>query len=88
MPQEGETYAMAIASVEYDCQAETRRLYEAEGKENLLGEDGVPDSLREWLTVSKDKCVGTGGHRDTARRRLKAQVYAVLLNMNHRQQEA
>lgn len=74
MPQEGETFAGALDSLESRCRAETRALYESEGKEDLLGETGVPESLRIWLEESRERALNDGGHRESARRRLREQV--------------
>lgn len=77
MPQEGETFAGALDSLEARCRSETRLLYESEGKEELLGESGVPESLRVWLEESRGRALGGGGHRERARRRLREQVRAL-----------
>ncbi|CAN0308243.1 unnamed protein product, partial [Laminaria digitata] len=74
MPQEGETFAGALDSLETRCRSETRLLYESEGKKGLLGEEGVPDSLKAWLEESRKRVVSEGGHRQGARRRLRGQV--------------
>lgn len=74
MPQDGETFAGALDSLEARCRSETRQLYESEGKEGLLGEGGVPDSLRTWLAESRGRALNEGGHRQGARRRLREQV--------------
>lgn len=74
MPQEGETFAGALDSLEARCRSETRLLYESEGKEDLLGEEGVPESLKAWLEESRERAMSNGGHRQEARRRLRGQV--------------
>ncbi|CAM9400850.1 unnamed protein product [Ectocarpus fasciculatus] len=74
MPQEGETFAGALDSLEARCRSETRLLYESEGKEELLDETGVPESLRAWLGESRERALGDGGHRSEAKRRLRGQV--------------
>lgn len=74
MPQEGETFAGALDSLEARCRSETRLLYESEGKEDLLGEEGVPDSLKTWLAESRERALSEGGHQQEARRRLRGQV--------------
>lgn len=74
MPQGGETFARALDSLEARCRSETRILYESEGKAELLGEDGVPDSLRTWLEESRGRALDEGGHREGAQRRLREQV--------------
>lgn len=74
MPQEGETFAGALDSLEGRCRSETRLLYESEGKEELLDETGVPESLRAWLGESRERALGDGGHRSEAKRRLRGQV--------------
>ncbi|CBJ30237.1 conserved unknown protein [Ectocarpus siliculosus] len=74
MPQEGETFAGALDSLEGRCRSETRLLYESEGKGELLDETGVPESLRAWLGESRERALGDGGHRSEAKRRLRGQV--------------
>lgn len=74
MPHDGETFVGALDSLEARCRSETRVLYESEGKEELLGEAGVPESLRAWLEESRERALGEGGHRQGARRRLREQV--------------
>lgn len=74
MPQEGESFAGAIDSLEARCRLETRALYESEGKEELLGESGVPESLRVWLEESRERALNEGGYRQGARTRLRGQV--------------
>ncbi|CAM9880824.1 unnamed protein product, partial [Pylaiella littoralis] len=74
MPQEGESFAGALDSLEARCRFETRALYEAEGKEELLGESGVPESLKTWLEESRERALGDGGYRQGARTRLRGQV--------------
>eukprot|EP00904_Undaria_pinnatifida_P004042 jgi/Undpi1/13639/HiC_scaffold_9.g03293.m1 len=74
MPQEGETFAGALDSLETRCRSETRLLYESEGKQGLLAEEGVPESLKIWLEESRKRAMSEGGHREGARRRLRSQV--------------
>lgn len=74
MPQEGETFSGALDYLEARCRSETRLLYESEGKDELLGEEGVPTSLRVWLEESRERALSDGGHRQGARRRLRGQV--------------
>lgn len=74
MPQDGETFAGALDSLETRCRSETRLLYESEGKEDLLGEEGVPESLKAWLEESRKRAMSDEGHRQGARRRLREQV--------------
>lgn len=74
MPQGEETFAGALDSLEARCRSETRSLYESEGKTELLGEDGVPESLRAWLEESRGRVLGGGGQREGARRGLREQV--------------
>ncbi|CAM9439487.1 unnamed protein product, partial [Hapterophycus canaliculatus] len=69
-----ETFVGALDSLEARCRSETRLLYESEGKEELLGEVGVPESLRAWLEESRERALGEEGHRQGARRRLRRQV--------------
>ncbi len=66
--------AAVMDEVDQACRAETRELYEAEGKGAMLGEGGVPESLQAWLEESKEKILGNGGHREKAWKRLWAQV--------------
>lgn len=79
MPQEGESFAGALNSLEARCRSETRLLYESEGKEESLGEGGIPESLRIWLKESRQRALTDGGHREEARRRLRQQVPTVTL---------
>lgn len=81
MPKEGESFAGALDSLEARCRSETRLLYESEGKEELLGESGVPESLRVWLEESRGRALDDGGHRERARRRLRKQVRAGDIEM-------
>lgn len=74
MPDDGETFAGALDSLEARCRSETQSLYKSEGKEDLLGEDGVPESLRIWLRDTRERALGVGGHREGAQRKLRAQV--------------
>ncbi|CAM9618005.1 unnamed protein product [Scytosiphon promiscuus] len=74
MPHDGETFVGALDALEARCRSETRLLYESEGKEELLGEAGVPESLRAWLEESRERALGEGGHRQGAKRRLRGQV--------------
>ena len=53
------TFASAIDTLQKQCREETRNLYEQEGKSDLLGDEGVPDSLREWLNQSWIKVLGS-----------------------------
>lgn len=81
MPQEGESFAGALDSLEARCRFETRALYEAEGKEELLGESGVPESLRTWLEESRERALGDGGYRQGARTRLRGQVRRYFVSL-------
>lgn len=74
MPQDGETFAGALDALEARCRSETRLLYESEDKEDLLGEGGVPESLKKWLQESRGRALNEGGHREGAQRRLREQV--------------
>ena len=60
--------------VDANCRQETRDLYGAEGKLDLLGDSGVPDSLELWLGEAKEKILGSHGHREKAWKRLWAQI--------------
>jgi len=68
------TLEEVLADVDQVCRKETRELYESEGLGSVLGEEGVPDSLQQWLAESKDKMLGRHGHREKAWKRLWAQV--------------
>ncbi|CAM9944721.1 unnamed protein product, partial [Choristocarpus tenellus] len=74
MPEEGVTLTGAVDSLEDLCRGETRLLYESEGKAELLGEEGVPESLRVWLAESRARTLSEGGYREEACRRLREQV--------------
>ena len=74
MPHDGETFAVSLDSLEGRCRSETRELYKSEGKEELLGEGGVPESLRTWLQESRERALGEGGHQQRSQRRLREQV--------------
>jgi hypothetical protein len=74
VPTLAETMQIAVDAMEERCRAETRKLYEDEGKEGTLGPEGVPDALQEWLTKSRKAILGEEGYRDKSRRRLRAQV--------------
>lgn len=75
-PREG-TLAELVDAVEESCKLETKELYTSEGKEDRLGEDGVPESLRKWLAESRRKVLGEDGYREKAARKLRAQVHCL-----------
>eukprot|EP00618_Florenciella_parvula_P017113 CAMPEP_0119479594 /NCGR_PEP_ID=MMETSP1344-20130328/8788_1 /TAXON_ID=236787 /ORGANISM="Florenciella parvula, Strain CCMP2471" /LENGTH=1700 /DNA_ID=CAMNT_0007513837 /DNA_START=186 /DNA_END=5285 /DNA_ORIENTATION=+ len=68
------TMAAAIDQLEERCRSETRKLYEDEGRPELLGPEGVPDALKEWLAKSRDDVLAPLGVRDTSRAALREQV--------------
>jgi len=74
VPTLAETMQIAVDAMEERCRAETRKLYEDEGKQDTLGAEGVPDALQEWLTKSQKSILGEEGYRDKSRRRLRSQV--------------
>lgn len=63
-----------MVDVDNACRKETQELYNSEGLGEMLGDGGVPDALQAWLAESKDKILGSGGHREKAWKRLWAQV--------------
>lgn len=77
MAKDGETLTGSLDSIEARCRSETRQLYESEGKGGLLGEEGVPESLRIWLYELRERVLSEGGHREMSQRRLKGQVGSV-----------
>ena len=74
VPTLADTMQIAVEQMEERCRAETRALYELEGKEETLGPSGVPDALQEWLEKSRMSILGEGGYRDKSRMRLRNQV--------------
>jgi hypothetical protein len=44
--------------VDTSCRKETKDLYVAEGRVDILGAEGIPDSLKTWLTETKEKILG------------------------------
>ncbi|KAJ1453398.1 hypothetical protein M885DRAFT_466301 [Pelagophyceae sp. CCMP2097] len=69
-----QTIAQVVAAVDAVCRQETRELYAREGKEERLGESGVPESLQTWLLESEKKVLGDAGYRERAARRLRLQA--------------
>lgn len=63
-----------MVDVDAACRKETQELYNSEGLGEMLGDGGVPDALQAWLAESKDKILGSGGHREKAWKRLWGQV--------------
>lgn len=63
------------SEVDKACRQETKALYESEGKAEILGVQGVPDSLSHWLEESKEKILGRMGYRERAWKRFWTQVY-------------
>jgi len=74
VPTLADTMRSAVDGMEERCRAETRKLYEDEGKGATLGPEGVPEALQEWLTKSRSNMLGEDGYRDKSRRRLRSQV--------------
>jgi hypothetical protein len=80
------TFSKALTSLEEECKAATKRLYEGDGKQSALGPDGIPDSLCVWLQERRDKALGPNGTRvnscnrfaDTVRRLETAVGKAVM----------
>ena len=56
------------------CRAETKQLYQSEGRVDALGPNGIPDSLQKWLEEKKEKLLGPGGYHEKAWKRLWAQI--------------
>ena len=52
------TFEQAIKTLQQQCKEETYELYSAEGKTDLLGESGVPESLAKWLFSNNIKVLG------------------------------
>ncbi|GMI03755.1 hypothetical protein TrRE_jg12660 [Triparma retinervis] len=52
------TFESAIKTLQEQCKEETYALYSAEGKTDLLGETGVPESLAKWLHNNNIKVLG------------------------------
>ena len=52
------TFDSAIKTLQQQCKEETYALYSAEGKTDLLGESGVPESLAKWLHNNNIKVLG------------------------------
>jgi hypothetical protein len=52
------TFESAIKTLQEQCKEETYALYSAEGKTDLLGESGVPESLAKWLHNNNIKVLG------------------------------
>jgi len=73
--------------VDAACRKETRELYESEGMGSVLGEGGVPDSLQQWLSESREKLLGPNGHREKAWKRLWAQIERLELILCRKQIE-
>jgi len=63
-----------MVDVDKSCRKETQDLYTTEGLGSMLGEGGVPEALQAWLAESKDRILGSGGHREKAWKRLWAQI--------------
>lgn len=84
MAKDGETLTGSLDSIEARCRSETRQLFESEGKGGLLGEGGVPESLRVWLHELRERVLSEGGHRETSQRRLKGQVSSYARGRNRR----
>lgn len=60
--------------VDKNCRKETKELYDSEGLSSVLGVGGVPESLQQWLTESKEKLLGRNGYREKTWKRLWVQV--------------
>lgn len=74
VPESKSTILDLYHDVDATCRQETRSLYEKEGKLDMLGTGGVPQSLEEWLHESKEKLLGRHGYRERAWKRLWGQV--------------
>lgn len=57
------TFTKALITLEEQCKAATKKLYEGDGKQAALGPDGIPDSLRAWLEERREKALGATGTR-------------------------
>jgi len=68
------TFEGSIDALEKQCKEETKELYIREKREELLGEDGIPESLKLWLEESRTKALGADGHYYGACGRLRSQV--------------
>jgi len=68
------TFVGAMGEIEQQCKKETLELYKQEKREELLGDDGIPESLKLWLQESRSKALGPDGHWFTACKRLQKQV--------------
>jgi hypothetical protein len=53
------TFSQAIQKLQDQCKKETYDLYSAEGKTDLLGDAGVPESLQKWLENNWIKVLGS-----------------------------
>jgi len=73
------TFQTSIEHLQKQCREETKALFAKEGKTNLLGEGGVPDSLRERLEASWIKVLGP---RDGGEILNEARVVMVDVDMN------
>ncbi|GMI11443.1 hypothetical protein TrVE_jg944 [Triparma verrucosa] len=55
------TFEQAIKTLQKQCKEETYALYAGEGKTDLLGDSGVPESLAKWLDSNNIKVLGPEG---------------------------
>ncbi|GMH74178.1 hypothetical protein TL16_g06393 [Triparma laevis f. inornata] len=52
------TFEQSIKTIQKQCKEETYALYAGEGKTELLGDAGVPESLAKWLDNNNIKVLG------------------------------
>eukprot|EP01038_Epipyxis_sp_PR26KG_P008846 gene8846-11937_t len=85
IPIKNNTFEQFCVEVDSVCRQETKDLYKTEGKLDVLGPSGIPDSLQAWLDESKEKLLGRHGHREKAWKRFWGQVtrWENLLSRNN-----
>ena len=74
------TFSAAVEDMDRRCRAETKELYEKEGKGNELGPDGIPEKLRGYL---KQKKKDAQLFRDDSCRRFREQVNLLFEKLHH-----